>query len=218
MTESPLLDRNTILSAFRLWAMRLQRGGAVADVYLVGGGAMVVAFDEREATKDLDARFTSTSTVVREAQAVADEMGLPGWWLNEQGPSYLPRRRDPYPVSVFDHPNLRVFRASDRYLLAMKAAASRRNTRDMDDIAALATRLGLSTTDDVVRVHDQVFGGEPLPKAKVAVVREALQSQSRDRPQALPKVHCRVCGRLLWSEASIAAGVGPVCAARERSA
>lgn len=92
------------MSAFRLLAMRLERVGAVADVYLFGGGAMVVAFDEREATKDLDARFTSSTRVLREVRAVADEMDLPRWWLNEQGSAYVPRDRDVEAVSVFDHP------------------------------------------------------------------------------------------------------------------
>jgi hypothetical protein len=98
-------------------------------------------------------------------------------------------------VAVFDHPNLRVMRASDRYLLAMKAAASRRNTKDLDDLAALAKRLGLKTVEDVVAVHDEVFADEPLPPRKVAVIREALGSGSHNSGRA-PEVRCRVCGRV----------------------
>lgn len=124
MSPEPLLDKNTILTAFRRLASRLQHRHMVVDVYLFGGGAMVFALSEREATEDLDARFTSTSAAVSEVQAVAEELGLPSWWLNEQGTPYLPRQDEPYPVPVFDHPNLRVMRASDRHLLAMKLAAS----------------------------------------------------------------------------------------------
>jgi len=215
MNDRPLLDRQTIMSAFRLLATRLQRKGAVADVYLFGGGAMVVAFNEREATRDLDARFTSTGQVLREVQAVADEMNLPQWWLNEQGTSYLPRDRDPNAVSVFDHPNLRVLRASDRHLLAMKAAASRRNTKDIDDLATLALRLGLETPDEVIRVHGEVFGDVPLSAAKVEVIREALGSRSQiPTLSSLAVSRCRVCGRVLRSPESVASGIGPICATR----
>jgi hypothetical protein len=209
VSGEPLLDKETITSAFRLLAVRLERRHAIVDVYLFGGGAMVVAFDERQATQDLDARFTSTSTAIAEIREVAAEMGLPSWWLNEQGTAYLPIRDDPFPVPVFDHPNLRVMRASDRHLLAMKAAASRRNTQDMSDIAALADRLGLRRGEDVIRVHDEVFPDEPLGPAKIAAINEALLS-----PDASTSTHCRVCGRVLRSQHSIAAGIGPICATR----
>jgi hypothetical protein len=190
------------------------RRGAVADVYRFGGGAIVVGFDARGATEDLDARFTSTSTVIGEVQGVAAELGLPRWWLNEQATPYLPRQADPYPVPVFDHPNLRVLRASDRYLLAMKAAASRRNTRDMEDVAVLARHLGLQTVEEVVRVHDEVFGAG-LSRAKFAIIREALAPATfRSVDGRQDPVHCRVCGRLLRSPTSRAAGIGPICATR----
>jgi hypothetical protein len=216
VSSEPLLDKNTILAAFRRLASRLQRHHAVVNVYLFGGGAMVVAFDAREATQDLDARFTSTSAAFREIHAVADEMGLPRWWLNEQGTAYLPRHDEPHALPVYDHPNLRVMRASDRHLLAMKAAASRRNTRDVKDIATLSDRLGLNTPEDVVRVHNEVFPDHPLRADKVAVIAEALGAgrgegkSGRERPQG----HCRACGRALRSPESVAAGIGPICATR----
>ena len=85
VNDAPLLDKGTILKAFSRLSTRLQQLRIVVDVYLFGGGAMVFAFDEREATQDLDARFTSTSAAIAELRAVAQELGLPSWWLNEQG-------------------------------------------------------------------------------------------------------------------------------------
>jgi hypothetical protein len=209
------LDRSTILDAFSRLAARLQRRRVVVDVYLFGGGAMVFAFDERQATQDLDARFTSTSAAIAEVRAVAEELGLPSWWLNEQGTAYLPRRDDPYPVPVFDHPNFRVMRASDRHLLAMKAAASRRNTKDVDDLRVLAARLGLGDAGEVVRVHDEVFPDNSLTADKIEVIREAMEPHpvsARGSPGTTSR--CRACGRILRSPGSIAAGIGPICASR----
>ena len=214
MSHERLLDKATILNAFDALSSRLEHRRIVVDVYLFGGGAMVFAFDEREATQDLDARFTSTSAALAEVRAVAQELGLPSWWLNEQGTSYLPRGDDPFPVPVFDHPNLRVMRASDRHLLAMKAAASRRNTPDIGDLRFLAERLGLSTTADVVRVHNEVFPDNSLSVAKVAVIQEAMGTSREPKARGQDAVACRVCGRTLRSAASISAGIGPVCAPR----
>jgi hypothetical protein len=174
-----LLDRTRILQALRDLAERLRRRNLVATVYLFGGAAIVLAFDERGATRDLDARFTSTSAVLDEVRAVAEALGLPRSWLNEQGTMYLPRADDPHPDPVFDHANLRVLRASDRHLLAMKAAAARRNTADVTDIALLARHLGVDDPREVVRIHDEVFPDEPLDDAKVAVIEEALAAPTR---------------------------------------
>ena len=174
MSDLPLLDKETVREAFRRLATCLARRHIVANVYLFGGGAILMAFDGQRRTRDLDARFTSTSDVHADVHAVADEMGLPRWWLNDQVTSYLPRRDDPHPAPVFDHPNLRVMRVSDRHLLAMKAAASRRNTADMGDIKLLADRLGLTTQEQVISLHEEVFPDEPLSEGKRAIIAEAL--------------------------------------------
>lgn len=177
MTESRYLDRATIEKALGSLATRLRRRNLTCRVYLFGGGAMVMAFDDRPATRDLDARYTSTSAVQEEIFAVADEMGMPRSWLNEQGVVYLPRVDDPAPFAVFDHPNLTVTRVSDRHLLAMKAAASRA-IQDEEDLDRLMDRLEITTVDEVVEVHDDVFPDEPLRPRALDVI-ERIVSQRR---------------------------------------
>jgi hypothetical protein len=73
--------------------------------------------------------------------AVAAELGLPRWWLNEQASTYVAPGGDPAASRVFDHPGLRVFAASPEHLLAMKAFAAR--PRDAEDIRQLAQVLDL---------------------------------------------------------------------------
>jgi len=98
----------------------------VADLYVFGGAAMAVAYDARRATRDVDALFMPHGIVLDEAQAVAKEFGLPGWWLNEQASAYVAPGGDPDAKLVFDHPGLRVSAASPEHLLAMKVLAARR--------------------------------------------------------------------------------------------
>lgn len=80
----PVLDRTGIEEVFRKLGDRLARRGVVADIYVSGGAAMALAYDSRRATRDVDALFKPHGIVLEEAQAVAAEMGLPAWWLNEQ--------------------------------------------------------------------------------------------------------------------------------------
>lgn len=107
---SPLLDRASIEEVFRRLGERLVRRGVVADLYVFGGAAMALAYDSRRATRDVDALFKPHGIVHEEALAVAAELGLPRWWLNEQASSYVAPGGDPAASRVFDHPGLRVRR------------------------------------------------------------------------------------------------------------
>lgn len=106
--------------------------------------------------------FKPHGVVLEEARAVAAELGLPSWWLNEQASAYVARGGDPAAPHVFDHPGLRVSAASpEQHLLAMKVLAARR--RDADDISYLVKHLDLSSSDEVLAVCDRVFPDEHIP-------------------------------------------------------
>ena len=70
---------------------------------------------------------------------VADDLGLPRWWLNEQASVYISGKEDASKRRVFDHPGLRVMAASPAHVFAMKARAAR--TRDIDDLPCWPTSL-----------------------------------------------------------------------------
>jgi hypothetical protein len=107
--SEPLLDRAMIEDAFRRLGDRLARRGVVADIYVFGGAAMTLAYDARRATRDIDAVFQPHGVVLDEARAVADELGFPRWWLNEQASVYVAPGGDKDAPRVFDHPALRVW-------------------------------------------------------------------------------------------------------------
>jgi hypothetical protein len=94
-------------------------------------------------------------------RVVAAELGLPPWWLNEQGSVYVSPRGDAAAPRVFDHPGLRVSAASPEHLLAMKVLAARR--RDADDIRFLVNYLHLSTPDEVLALCAEIFDEEEVP-------------------------------------------------------
>ncbi len=72
----PLLDRGAIQDAFRRLGDRLVRRGVVADIYVIGGAAMALAYDSRRSTRDIDAVFQPHGVVLDEARAVAAELGI----------------------------------------------------------------------------------------------------------------------------------------------
>ncbi len=102
--EPPLLDRERIAEALTLLGDRLARRGVVADIYVIGGAAMALAYDARRATRDIDAVFQPHGMVLEAAQEVAAQLGLPRWWLNEQASVYVAPGGDGAAPRVFDHP------------------------------------------------------------------------------------------------------------------
>jgi len=169
--EDPLLDRELITEAFRRLGERLARRSLVADVYVFGGAAMALAYDARRATRDIDAVFEPHGVVLEEAQAVAGELGLPRWWLNEQASAYVAPGGDPSAPRVFDHPGLRVSAASPEHLLAMKVLAARR--RDAEDIRFLVKHLQLNSAAEVLALCAEIFPDEELP-ARARLVLEDI--------------------------------------------
>jgi predicted nucleotidyltransferase len=159
--DDPLLDRAAIEDAFRRLGDRLARRGVVADLYIFGGAAMALAYDARRATRDIDAVFQPHGVVLDEARGVADELGLPHWWLNEQASAYVAPGGDPAAPRVFDHPGLRVAAASPEHLLAMKVLAARR--RDAEDIRFLVGHLGLTNAEQALVLCAEIFPDEEVP-------------------------------------------------------
>ncbi|MGW4461587.1 DUF6036 family nucleotidyltransferase [Micromonospora sp. NPDC004704] len=159
--DDPLLDRAAIEDALRRLGDRLARRGVVADLYIFGGAAMALAYDARRATRDIDAVFQPHGVVLDEAHAVADELGLPRWWLNEQASAYVAPGGDATAPRVFDHPGLRVSAASPEHLLAMKVLAARR--RDAEDIRFLVEHLRLTGPDEVLALCAEIFPEEEVP-------------------------------------------------------
>ncbi len=78
-----LLDRAELERAFTALGERLARRGVVADVFIVGGAAMALAYDATRVTRDVDSLFVPHGVVHEEARNVAQDLGLPPWWLND---------------------------------------------------------------------------------------------------------------------------------------
>jgi hypothetical protein len=173
--NDPLLDRRAIEEAFRRLGDRLAGRGVIADIYVFRGAAMALAYDARRTTRDIDAVFHPHGVVLDEARAVADELGLPGWWLNEQASVYVAPGGDAAAPRVFDHPGLRVSAASPEHLLAMKVLAARR--RDAEDIRFLIERLKLTSAEDVLALCRYVFPDEDVPGRARLVLDDVFDNQ-----------------------------------------
>ncbi|WJK32326.1 DUF6036 family nucleotidyltransferase [Solwaraspora sp. WMMA2065] len=169
-SDGVLMGRAELERAFSSLGDRLVRRGVVADIFVVGGAAMALAYDAKRVTRDVDAMFVPHGVVLDEARAVADELGLPPWWLNEQASVYVSGKEDPGRRRVFDHPGIRVMAASPEHIFAMKALAAR--ARDVDDLRTLAALAEVATVDDAVRLCRDFYPDEAISPRAMGVIRE----------------------------------------------
>ncbi len=166
------LSRDDLRSLLQQLSDRLTAQGIRADLFIVGGAAMALAYNTRRATVDIDAVFEPKTRVYEAAAEVAADNDLPNDWLNDAVKGLLPGA-DADAVDIMDLPGLRVQVASPRYLLALKVAAARVD-RDSDDIQVLAGLCGLTSADEILQVTADVIGSTMHIPAKAQFLVQAL--------------------------------------------
>jgi hypothetical protein len=145
------MRRGEIVELLTELGRRLAERGLQGEMYVVGGAAIALAFDERRSTQD-----EPKAIIYEIAGAMADERGLAEGWLNDAVKGFL-AGADPDAPLVLEAPGLRVSTASPRTLLAMKVL-SHRVGEDEDDVRLLARELGLVRADSVLAVAEAVYG------------------------------------------------------------
>lgn len=161
------MDRGEIVAALTALAAELDRRGVSAEMYVVGGAAIALAFDERRATRDIDAVFEPKSVVYEAAAVVGEQLGLGPGWLNDAVKGFL-EGEDFEAAPVLDLPGLRCLAASPETLLALKVLAHRVG-EDEDDVRLLADRLGLTRSDQVLAIAERAYGDRLDPAARFFV-------------------------------------------------
>jgi len=137
-----------ILRALAALGKTLPSGTSVRLV-LAGGAALVVLYDARSSTKDVDAFLLDPSggeVLRRAATQVGLELGLPDDWLNDGVKGYVHGLA--LGDVVLERPGITVQALAPAQLLAMKLSAWRDDV-DIDDARLLLSKL----TDD----RDQVW-------------------------------------------------------------
>jgi hypothetical protein len=157
--------RPRILQALQALGEELTSEGVRAQIFIVGGAAMALAYSTRRVTKDIDAVFEPKQTVYAAGAKVAEELGLPDDWLNDAVKGFMPGPDDARrPVPAIE--GIEVTTASPRYLLAMKLMAMRFGEDD-EDIEILLRECDIDTTEDALAVLEQIYPtNEPPAKTR----------------------------------------------------
>ncbi|MFC3491195.1 DUF6036 family nucleotidyltransferase [Glycomyces rhizosphaerae] len=146
----------------------LAQEGERAELFIVGGAAMALAYNTRRFTGDLDAIFEPKMVVYEAARKVAEQHGVESDWLNDAVKGFLPGV-DPNATVMLKRPGIVVRVASPRYLFAMKAAAARAD-RDAKDLRELYQLNGFQSVEEALDcVADYYPARQLTPKTKLFV-------------------------------------------------
>ena len=166
-----------ILSALQALGQELTSEEVRAQIFIVGGAAMALAYSTRRVTRDIDAVFEPKQIVYAAAAKVAQDLGLPEDWLNDAVKGFIPGPdEEPRPVPVIE--GIEVTTASPRYLLAMKLMAMRFGEDD-EDIEVLLGECEVHTVEGALAVLKRVYPAKE-PPAKTRFFLEELLGSSPD--------------------------------------
>lgn len=164
-TTNLFLDKKDIESGLKRLGELALLENKLIDISVYGGSALVIAWDNRVSTRDVDAVAAGDAEFVRKAATrVAEENGWPEDWLNDGVKGFISDRQEmtghgTYPS--LDNPGLRVYVPTAEYMLAMKCMAMRiggvNSTRDVDDIRFLVRECGLKRAEDAIAIVEKFY-------------------------------------------------------------
>ncbi len=169
---STMLNREQLRRLLDEVSSELRHERVRAQVYVIGGAAMSLAFSRDRRTEDIDARIDrGHSALVKAVQRVGRRHGIADNWLNEQATTAIPETADHGAQTLYESSYLTVTGASAKHLLAMKLYSARE--KDRQDIATLVDELKLRTREEAAAIYRNLFPDEPL-KARAQALLEMV--------------------------------------------
>lgn len=195
MAQDKVFDRRALEQAFRELGRRAHLEGKTVEIAVYDGSALMLTYDWRIATRDVDAVFEADKrTVKRLASEIADANGWEADWLNDGVKGFLSvADAEPASKRLFgtypseDEPGLGVMIAAPEYLFAMKCRAMRLGgvdeNADIADIRKLANEIGIKTAIQALDLVSAFYPRhiiEPKTQFGIEEIFEALGSDDQD--------------------------------------
>lgn len=177
------LTRDQIINALCALESECCRLGISGEICIYGGAEMVLVFDARTATRDVDAVFRPKSEIMEAAHAVAEKLELPSDWLNDGVKGFLSHHEEfsDEPIPELEGlSNLRIFVPTAEYLLAMKCVAARADgaSEDRRDVEFLIRSLRLATEEEVFDVVGRFYPLDHLHVRSRYFVQEVIEEMN----------------------------------------
>jgi hypothetical protein len=168
------LTQSDIRRLFELLNEELRKAGTKAELFLVGGAVMCLAYSARPSTQDIDALFRPTAQVREAAARTAARARVNPDWLNDGVKGFMSAQGDFAPFLELDHLNVMV--AQPEYLLAMKCLSMRIGAEfhDEDDVRYLLRHLDIRSVEKAIATITKYYPLERFPQKTLYALEELL--------------------------------------------
>ena len=154
------INKALLERALRRMGELAAESGLKLEVCLYGGALMMLAYNARSITKDVDAVITPTAEGFGIARRVGRELGLPESWINDDVKMFL-APTEAKRLLPWEAPGLMVTAPTAGYLLAMKALACRNPLPgyegDLDDLRFLIRKMGIRSVEEIQQWIDRFY-------------------------------------------------------------
>jgi hypothetical protein len=151
---------------------------------------MMLAYNLREGTKDVDAVFQPREQLQPLIAEVAHELKLDPDWLNDHVGQFAPndggKANIPF-ERLAGIPGIAVFRPTAKKMLAMKARAARLPRPgyggDLHDLAFLIRRCRLKSIEDIDQIFNRFYGDSLDSRQRLVAVRALELAYAPNQPK-----------------------------------
>jgi hypothetical protein len=178
-----MLDKQTALAAIKRLGELAREKQIELTLTIYGGTVMMLAYDARPGTKDIDGIFRPREEIIPLIRQVAGELNLDRDWLNDDVKVWVGENEQgsliPFKELSELAPGIFVRRPSAKYMLALKARAARLplpgQQGDYDDLVYLLRHTRTTTIEAIDELIEKHFLGDCLSERNRLVVEAALK-------------------------------------------
>jgi len=176
MSTSSKLLKEDILMYLEELSQEMGKENLKGEILIFGGAAMVLAFNSRPSTKDVDALFQPKSKIYELSKRIAERHQLSPDWLNDSVKGFI--NTDSFSYKLFlRYENIAIYVPDPEYLLAMKSISMRLGieSSDLEDIKFLIEYLKIKKLEDIFNLVKKYYSREQIPMKTYYALEEIFQ-------------------------------------------
>ncbi len=172
------IKKQTVISALRRLGEMADAEGLVLEVCLYGGALMMLVYDTRTITKDVDAIIHPSREGHDLVRKVARELGLPEDWLNDDVRMFIAPAEQLRPIP-WEGPGIKLTAPTAGYLLAMKALACRDPLPgyegDLDDLRFLIRKMRIRSVDEIQAYVEKYYPNDVITSEHAVLMTSLIE-------------------------------------------
>lgn len=178
------MPKSDMLAMFRRIGEICRQRNAYFEVAIYGGSALMLQFDYRQSTVDIDyvPIFGASERIEEIANQAARDLGLQQDILRDDVSIFISdyAKYKPYGEFPKGHGNFRVFLATPEYIFSMKMLSMRNvmETQDLRDAWELADVCGISTIEAAENLLSKFYPGKVLPIRNRLILQDVFEAKA----------------------------------------